>query len=100
MTDEGETLGARVFDESYDVLRQLVELVSGTPLRFVALVVTALVGDQNVVSGFGQRINLIPPAVPEFWESVEQNDEWPILGSRLGNVEFNSVCRLNAEANF
>ena len=61
--------------------------------RFLARVVTALVGSEDPVASLGQRADLMPPAEPGLGEAVQQDQRRAILGPRLGDVQGHPVRR-------
>ena len=80
-----------VIDKADNVGRQNVERVISDARRFVTRVVTALVGGDDPVAGFGQRADLTPPAEPGLGEAVQQDDRLALLGPRLGDMQIHPV---------
>ena len=71
-------------DHGGHVGREPVEVVIADVRWLVAGVVTALVEGHDVETGVGERAELVPPAVPEFGEAVQENDWSGRSGRRPG----------------
>jgi len=57
----------------------------------VTEVVTALVGYPDAIACVYERVNLVAPAVPEFGEAVQEDDERAIFCPRLDDVERDAI---------
>ena len=72
--DHARLLHAERSDDGCGVVGEPVDGIVRNPRWLVAGVVAALVEGDDVVSGVGERADLVPPAVPELGEAVEQQD--------------------------
>jgi hypothetical protein len=67
-------------DEPADVLGRLVGRVVGELLQSRRQVVAAEVGRDDAEARVDERLDLLPPAVPELREAVQQEDLWSSAG--------------------
>lgn len=65
----GELIG-----DGEDVGSELGERMGGYAARLAALIVAALVGNDDAEAGGGERFDLLVPGIPEFREAVEEDD--------------------------
>src|SRR5580693_613433 len=80
MTDQQRALGTEFVNKPADVGGQLVGVVGGDAVRFRGQVVATCVGCDDVESRRRERLDLLPPAVPELGEAVQQDDQRPVAG--------------------
>ena len=80
VADDHRGLGAELADETADVVGQLVGRVVGEAVRLRRQVVAAQVGRDDAEARLDERCDLLPPAVPELREAVQQEDQWPVAG--------------------
>ena len=66
---------AALVDQLGDVARELRQRVRRPPARLGGQVVAAQVGRDDAEPGLGQRRDLVPPAVPELREAVQEHDQ-------------------------
>ena len=80
VTDHHRGLGTELADEAADVAGELVGGVGGVAVRPRRQVVAAQVGRDDAEARLHERCDLLPPAVPELREAVQQDDQWPVAG--------------------
>jgi hypothetical protein len=80
VADHHRGLGTELADEAADVLGQLVSGVVDVAIRPRRQVVAAQVGRDDAEARLDERRDLLPPAVPELREAVEQDDERAVAG--------------------
>jgi hypothetical protein len=96
VTNDGETVAAQRVSEARNVGRQDIEVISGDPLRLVALAVAALVGCDNTEARLRQRRDVMAPAVPIFGKAVQQEDKRAVRRPQFRAIERDAV-RLAAD---
>src|SRR5689334_21181981 len=72
VADDGKTLPAKMIRQSNYVPCKLIEIILVHAFRFVAEVITPLVGRNNVKSPFGKWPDLISPTEPELGKPMKQ----------------------------
>jgi|Deesub1362A_J573_1020465.scaffolds.fasta_scaffold01030_11 hypothetical protein len=70
---------------------RFIRAVGGEAWGLIAQIVAPLVGGAEAITGGGQRGDLLPPAVGEFWEAVQEDDQRAVLGAGLEEVKANAV---------
>jgi hypothetical protein len=80
VTDDHRGVGAELVDEAANVVGQLVGRVRREAVRLRRQVVAAQIGRDDAEARLHERGDLLPPAVPELREAVQQNNEWPVAG--------------------
>src|SRR5260370_42449419 len=78
---EKYALLAKLVGKGDDVRNEFRERIPAHSGRFAALVVAALVGDDDAETGRSQRLNLFVPSIPKFRKAVEEKADRPILGA-------------------
>src|SRR5215467_12287073 len=83
VTSEKDFLLIKLVGDGDDIGDQLVERVSSDSGRFAAEIVPALVGHNDAKTCGGERLDLLPPPVPEFREAVQQHNHRAVLGAGI-----------------
>jgi len=94
----GECLLAEAIGEPYDIGRKVVEIIVAGAFGLVAEIVASLIGRDDVESKLRERRDLVPPAIPELGESVEEEYQRSIRRASFGDVKVDSVGRDSGEA--
>src|SRR4029078_11970693 len=84
--------GAELMDKTADVLGRLVGGVLGEALQPRRQVVAAQVGSDDAEAPPHDRCDLLPPAVPELREAVQQDDQWSVAGLDVADVDVVDPC--------
>jgi hypothetical protein len=75
VANNDEPLMTERISQSYDVVRQLDDVVGFDLRRTVAAAVAALVWRDDLEPGFNKRVNLMSPEIPALREAVQENDQ-------------------------
>ena len=73
-------LGAAFVDQTADVGGQLADVVRRDAVRFRGQVIAAHIRYDDPEARRRQRLDLLPPAVPELGEAVQQDEQRPLTG--------------------
>src|SRR5262245_17534666 len=94
MADYDELFMPESVRQSGDVVRQLDNVVGFDLRRTIAAAVAALVRDSDLEPGFDDRIDLMPPEIPELRETVQEDDKWAFAfdhGAQADAVRFDQL---------
>ena len=92
-----ETLAAERARQREDVGGGEVEFVGVRPLGLARQIVAALVRRDHVKAALGERREIVAPGEPEFWKSVQQDDQRAVFGAGRGAMKGDAVDLDEAE---
>ena len=78
MADQGERRSPYCCCEAEHVVSQHIHHVGPKTLGLAGEIVAALVGHQDAKASRRERLDLMPPAIPELREAMQQNDQRPV----------------------
>src|SRR5580698_7954308 len=81
-------LFAELVGNGEDVGSEFGERVRSCAARLAAFVVAALVGNDNAEAARGERVDLLVPGIPGFWEAVQEDDDRTVRRAGDDGVEF------------
>jgi hypothetical protein len=85
MTDYNGFISFKMVYHGLDILHKVVHRVMLTTERFITQVVaTQIKGDD--LKERGERDHLIPPGIPEVWEAMDHDNQWPLPYTRIMDV--------------
>src|SRR5699024_777639 len=91
MTDDDCTVLIEMMDNFHHITLKFIDVVFTHTLRLITFVIAALVRHHHSVSFISKYINLILPAIPELWESVQKNDQFPAFTACHFDMKIESV---------
>jgi hypothetical protein len=68
-----------VVDKPNDISREFVNVIVINSTRFATQIITPLIGDDYAITRLRKRLYLAPPPIPEFRETMQQNDGLTIV---------------------
>src|SRR5438445_4505969 len=84
---EKDFFSAELIDDGDNVGNEFWQSVGGYAGGFATEAIAALVGDDDAKARGSQRLDLAPPSIPEFWETVEKNDDRAVMRTCSNRVQ-------------
>lgn len=84
-----DSLLAKLIRDSDDVGNQFGKRVGSNAGRFTAEIVPALIRHDDTKAGVGQRFDLLAPAIPEFGEAVQKQDDRAVARAGSDGMQAN-----------
>jgi len=85
---EEDALLAELIGDGEYVGSEFIQCVGCCASRFATFVVTALIGDDDTETDVCERLDLFVPGIPEFGETVEEDDDGAVGRAGGNGVEF------------
>lgn len=89
VADKVQRLAAEVLVERDNIGDEFVERIVLNACRFVALIVAATVGCDNVIASCGERTDLVAPSVPELGKAVKKDNLGAVCGAGFHGMQLN-----------
>src|SRR6266702_1068271 len=76
MSNDTSFLLPKTFNQPHDITKKCRDIV---PLaRFISFVIATKIRSNNSIAMLGQEWDLVAPGIPEFGETMQQHDQWPL----------------------